>query len=140
MLDRDLVEVTLLTLKEEEERALDGSVNASRRRNFVNKTHLHLVHDSRGDDESAFRVLQRMSPARYWNTVLWRVHMPVDDVVLAAYKHARRAVVAVRSCELTTRYLYKEIGSRIGRFTPFPHYVVQTKVKLVIRKHLDRKF
>ena len=65
--------------------------------------------------------------------------MPVDDVVLTAYKHTRWTVIAIRSCKLATRYLHKEIGSRIGRFTPFPHDVVQTKVKLVIRKHLDRE-
>ena len=106
----------------------------------VNETHLHLVHDSRSDDESPLWVLERMSPTRYWNTMLWRVHMPVDYVVLTAYKHARWTVIAIRSCKLATRYLHKEIGPRIGRFTPFPHNMVQTEVKLVIRKHLDRKF
>ena len=72
--------------------------------------------------------------------MLRRVHMAVDDMVFAAYKHTGRTVKPLRCCKLATRYLHKEIGSRIGRFTPFPHDVIQTKVELVIRKHLDRKF
>ncbi len=62
--------------------------------------------------------------------------MTVDNVVLAAYKHPRRAIKPVRCCELSTRYLHEEVRSRVGGFTPFSHDVVETKVKLVIREHL----
>jgi hypothetical protein len=46
-----------------------------------------------------------MSPARNRNSVLWGIHMTIDDVVLAAHKNTRRAVEALRRSYLTPRNL-----------------------------------
>ena len=102
-------------------------------------TYLHLVHDRGSDDQPTLRILEGMSSSRNGDTVLWCIHVSVNDVVFAAYKHTRRSIITVRSRELTTGYLHKQVGARVGRFAPFSYNVIETEVQFVVCQHLDAR-
>lgn len=68
--------------------------------------------------------------------MLWCIHVTVDNVVFATYKHSRRAIESIGCCKLPTRYLHEKVRPRVGRFAPFSYDVIETEVKLVICEHL----
>ena len=77
-----------------------------------------------------------MPPSRDGNTVLWCVHMSVNDMVFAAYKHTRGSVITVRGRELATGDLHEQVGAWVRGFAPFSYDMVETEVQFIVRQHL----
>jgi len=63
--------------------------------------------------------------------------MPVNDMVFTAHKDTRGSIELSRRRELSARYLYQKIGTRVCRFAPFSDYMVETEIEFVIGKHLQ---
>jgi hypothetical protein len=166
VLDRDFVEISLLGLQEEEEGTLfdakAGQLSFPLAEQEVGapKTHPHLVHDGAGDDDPPLGISKRMSAFGNGNAVLAGALMLVDDVVLGANEHARRAVKLLRRGGLTSGYcqqgsevseaneqrgrkpertLNEKVGARIGRLAPLADDVVESEVELVVGEHLSQR-
>jgi hypothetical protein len=99
--------------------------------------YLDFVHERKSDDDTPFRILQRIAPTRDRHPVLWTICMSVYDVVLTADEDPGRPVESFS--RLSAWYLDKKVGSRISRFTPLANNVVETQIELIVGKHLSPK-
>ncbi len=95
MVDRDLVQIALLGLEQEEEGALHVpglSAYSTSTKAPQADPHLHLVHDRRNDDQAARLGVvrcERIPSPRDRHAVARLIHVLPDDVVLAANEDAR---------------------------------------------------
>jgi hypothetical protein len=94
------------------------------------------VHDGGGDEDAAVGPAERLPAARNRYAVLGSVHVPVDDVVLAAHEHARGPLKAFGRGHLAAGDLYEQVRARICRLAPLANNVVEPKVKFVVCQHL----
>jgi hypothetical protein len=81
MLDVGLVQIAILALQQEEERALKQNKSSNDRQRRSNmKAYLHFVHDRR---DAAAGMFQRMFPTWCWHAMLRSIHMTINNMVFA---------------------------------------------------------
>lgn len=94
------------------------------------------MHDSSGDQKAAVVVLKRVVATRDGNPMLGSVDVSVNDVIFTTNQHARRSIVAVGGCQLSSRNLHEHTCAWVSGFAPLAYHVVQTKIQLVVGEHL----
>lgn len=109
VLNGHLEQVTVFALEEEEERSLRQSCEHLKRSRTILYVYLHLVHDCSDNQDTTIRVLQRMIPTGYWDTMCWSVHVSVYDVVLTTDEDSGRPIKSLGRRKLTTWHLDKQV-------------------------------